>query len=146
MYFFIGCSVSVKASTKFQPKLKPKPKPKPKPSTHPEQKPAPTPATQFVEAPTIADNELLGRTEEEQPGNDANRISANIDDDLQYAFDKLQQEVGKFTLRFHDFYYHICLICFRIEHRMLNHFISWIRLMTFFPNLQQQQVSERHIM
>ena len=85
-------------------------KPKPKPSTHPEQKPAPTLATQFVEAPTIPDNELLSTTEEEQPGNDANRISANINDDLQYSFDKLQQKVGKFTLRFHDFCYHICLI------------------------------------
>ncbi|PWA53386.1 Homeodomain-like protein [Artemisia annua] len=38
------------------------------------------------------DNELLGRTEEAQPGNDANRISANINDDLQYSFDKLQKE------------------------------------------------------
>ncbi|GKD84201.1 hypothetical protein Tco_1351040, partial [Tanacetum coccineum] len=81
---------NVKASTKFQPKLKPKPKPKPK--TQPEPKPAPNPPTQFVEASTIADNEIIGRTKEEQPGDDANRISANIDDDLQNSFDKLQQE------------------------------------------------------
>ncbi|KAI3716054.1 hypothetical protein L6452_23108 [Arctium lappa] len=80
---------NAKTSTKFQPKAKPKPKPKTKTQLEPKSKPIPS--TQFVEDVAAADYEVTGRIGEEQPGNDVNQISGNINDDWQSSFEKSQE-------------------------------------------------------
>ncbi|XP_024979455.1 uncharacterized protein LOC112516570 isoform X2 [Cynara cardunculus var. scolymus] len=88
-------TVAAKTSTKFQPKAKPKPKPKPKPKIQLEQKSESIPLRQFVEDVAAANNEFTGRIVEEQPGNDVNQISGNINDDWQSSFEKSQEVHGE---------------------------------------------------
>ncbi|XP_071691747.1 uncharacterized protein [Rutidosis leptorrhynchoides] len=78
-------AINAKASKKFQPLAKPKPKPKPK--TLPEPKSVPTPLKQLVEATATANNEPIGRIEEEQIENDV-----NIHDHRQSSDNKSQEE------------------------------------------------------
>lgn len=79
---------NAKTSTKFQPKTKPKPKPKLKPKTQLESKSEAIPLKQVVEDVAAANNEFTARIGEEQPGNDVNQISGNINDDWQSSFEK----------------------------------------------------------